>query len=137
MESLTENLRSLGQSNTKYIDHYDKSLLEWFPNPQQETEYIIDIEAPEWSCLCPKTGQPDFGMICIVYSPAERCLESKSLKLYLFSYRNEGIFHEAVVNRIAKDLFDLLKPHFIEVTGKFNARGGITFWPKVRLEEEQ
>lgn len=137
MKAEVAGLKSLGTTQTTYVDKYDPKLLEWFPNPQQESEYVIDIEAPEVTCLCPKTGQPDFAVICIVYSPDERCLESKSLKLYLFSYRQEGIFHEAMTNRIAKDLFDLLKPHWIEVTGKFNARGGITFWPKVRLEKEE
>ena|ERR1700747_1389102 len=131
-----KDLKSLGSSQTTYVDKYDPSLLEWFPNPQTEDEYIIEIEAPEVTALCPLTHQPDFATIHIVYSPNKRCLESKSLKLYLFSYRQEGIFHEAMTNRIARDLFDLLEPRFIEVTGKFNARGGITFWPKVRLEAE-
>lgn len=130
-------LKSLGSTSTVYLDKYDKKLLEWFPNPQLETEYMVEIEAPEVTCLCPKTGQPDFATIEIVYSPYQRCLESKSLKLYLFSYRNEGIFHEAMTNKVAKDLFDLLDPHWIEVTGKFNPRGGIKFWPKVRLEREE
>ena len=128
-------LKSLGSGKTTYIDHYDPSLLEVFQNPQMEDDYTISIQAPEFTSLCPITKQPDFATISIEYSPDQLCVESKSLKLYLFSYRNEGSFHEAIVNRIARDLFDLMKPHFIEVEGQFSARGGITFWPKVRLEK--
>jgi 7-cyano-7-deazaguanine reductase len=127
-------LKSLGESKTEYRDHYEPTLLEVFPNPQQDTEYVISIEAQEYSALCPKTGQPDFATILIDYSPDKYCVESKSLKLYLFSYRSTGIFHEAAVNQIAQDLFKIMRPNWIEVTGKFNPRGGIKIWPKVRLE---
>lgn len=128
-------LEHLGSSHTIYPVQYNPALLEAFDNPQTATGYIIDIVAPEFTCLCPKTGQPDFATIEIRYAPRKLCVESKSFKLYLFSFRNEGAFHEEVTNRIARDLFDLLKPRWIEVTGKFYARGGITFHPKVTLTE--
>lgn len=128
-------LKSLGNANTIYPVKYDASLLEAFDNPQANNGYIIEINAPEFTCLCPKTGQPDFATIEIKYSPRLLCVESKSFKLYLFSFRNEGAFHEEVTNRIASDLFKLLKPRWIEVFGKFYARGGITFHPKVTLTE--
>lgn len=130
------DLKSLGSGSTEYKTKYDKSLLEKFQNPQTDHEYVIEIEAPEFTNLCPKTHQPDFATILISYSPDKWCLESKSLKLYLFSFRDEGMFHEFVTNLIAKDLFELLQPHWVQVTGKFNARGGITFWPTVRLNSE-
>lgn len=130
------NLKSLGQGKTEYKNSYNPELLETFPNPQQKAEYTIAIEAPEFTCVCPKTGQPDFATIEIVYCPDELCLESKSLKLYLGSFRQTGAFHEDVTNRIARDLFKLLKPSWIQVTGKFNPRGGISFWPQVKLSKE-
>lgn len=133
----TAELKSLGQSGTKYNCQYDSSLLETFKNPQPDVEYLIEIEAPEFTCLCPKTGQPDFATIEISYSPNELCLESKSLKLYLFSFRQTGAFHEDVTNRIAKDLFKILRPQWVQVTGKFAPRGGIKFWPTVRLNAEE
>ena len=130
-------LSHLGNQKTEYKDQYDPKLLETFENPQQQFPYIIDIVAPEFTCLCPKTGQPDFGGIEVSYSPNKSCVESKSFKLYLFSFRNSGAFHEDVTNRIAADLFSLLKPHWLRVTGKFNARGGITFHPTVELKEQK
>lgn len=135
-ESLHQDLHSLGEGKTTYVVNYDPLLLEKFPNPQKENQYDIKIVAPEVTCLCPKTGQPDFATFEIEYSPNEWCVESKSLKLYFGSYRQEGIFHEAMTNKVAKDLFDFLKPIYIIVTGKFNSRGGITFWPTVTLTEE-
>ena len=136
MTELHEELKSLGESKTSYPMTYDPSVLEYFPNPQQETTYEIEISVPEVTCLCPKTGQPDFATFEIKYSPRERCLESKSLKLYLFSYRQTGIFHEAMTNKVARDLFDLLEPWWLEIKGKFMPRGGISFHPKVRLENK-
>lgn len=135
-ESLHQELHALGEGKTTYKTEYDPNLLEKFPNPQQEIEYIIEIEAPEFSNLCPKTGQPDFATIFVTYSPAEWCLESKSFKLYIFAFRSEGAFHEEVTNRIAKDLFNFLKPNWVQVTGAFNPRGGIKFWPTVVLRKE-
>ncbi len=99
--------------------------LETFPNPNASRPYEIAMACPEFTCLCPKTGQPDFATIRIRYVPAERCVELKSLKLYLWSYRDEGAFHEAVTNRICDDLVAALAPRFIEVTGDFMVRGGI------------
>jgi 7-cyano-7-deazaguanine reductase len=99
--------------------------LETFPNPNPARPYEIAMECPEFTCLCPKTGQPDFAIIKLRYVPAERCVELKSLKLYLWSYRNEGAFHEAVTNRICDDLVAVLAPRWIEVTGDFLIRGGI------------
>lgn len=99
--------------------------LEVFPNPKPEREYLISLEAPEFTCLCPRTGQPDFATMHIEYVPDKLCIELKSLKLYLWSYRNEGAFHEDVVNRILDDLVKACNPRFMEVTGDFYVRGGI------------
>lgn len=99
--------------------------LETFPNPCPERDYEIAMECPEFTCVCPRTGQPDFATIRIRYVPAERCVELKSLKLYLWSYRDEGTFHEAVTNRILDDLVRALQPRSMTVTGDFNVRGGI------------
>ena len=99
--------------------------LETFPNPRQGRDYEISFECPEFTCLCPKTGQPDFATIRIRYTPAARCVELKSLKLYLWSFRDEGHFHEDVTNRILDDLVRLLPPTRLTVTGDFNVRGGI------------
>jgi 7-cyano-7-deazaguanine reductase len=99
--------------------------LEIFPNPHPERDYVISFETPEFTCLCPRTGQPDFATIRIRYVPDQQCVELKSLKLYLWSYRNEGAFHEAVTNRILDDVVAATKPRFIEVVGDFNVRGGI------------
>jgi 7-cyano-7-deazaguanine reductase len=98
--------------------------LDRFPNPAKKP-YTIQFECPEFTCLCPKTGQPDFATIRIRYKPHRFCVELKSLKLYLWSFRNEGHFHEAVTNQICNDLAKFLKPKFIEVVGDFFVRGGI------------
>jgi 7-cyano-7-deazaguanine reductase len=99
--------------------------LETFPNPNPERDYLIHFECPEFTCLCPKTGQPDFATIRIEYVPNKHCVELKSLKLYLWSYRNEGAFHEAVTNQILDDLVKAVKPRRMKVTGDFFVRGGI------------
>jgi 7-cyano-7-deazaguanine reductase len=99
--------------------------LETFPNPAPAREYTITFTCPEFTCLCPKTGQPDFATVTIRYVPGRTCVELKSLKLYLWSFRNEGHFHEAVTNRILDDLVKLLKPRSMEVVGDFFVRGGI------------
>jgi 7-cyano-7-deazaguanine reductase len=99
--------------------------LETFPNPRPERDYEINMECPEFTCVCPKTGQPDFATIRIRYVPDKICVELKSLKLYLWSYRNEGVFHEAVINKILDDLVQALQPRKITVVGDFNVRGGI------------
>jgi 7-cyano-7-deazaguanine reductase len=100
--------------------------LETFPNPRPEREYKIAFDCPEFTCLCPLTGQPDFATLRIEYTPAELCVELKSLKLYLWSYRSEGAFHEAVTNQILDDLVAALKPRWLKVVGDFAVRGGIT-----------
>src|SRR3990172_10562444 len=99
--------------------------LETFPNPKPERDYEINIECPEFTCVCPRTGQPNFATIRIRYVPAELCVELKSLKLYLWSYRNKGAFHEAVINRILDDLVRAVQPKAMTVVGDFNLRGGI------------
>ncbi|MBT0665052.1 preQ(1) synthase [Geobacter pelophilus] len=134
---LHENLQALGSSATAYrYDNPDPSLLESFPSPFAIGELnpvgatgTIHIECPEFTCLCPLTGQPDFARIVIDYQPDKLCVESKSLKLYLGSFRMFGEFHEAGVNRICNDLVKLLAPVSLTVRGEFTPRGGIPFWP--------
>ena len=99
--------------------------LETFANPRPERDYEINMECPEFTCVCPRTGQPDFATIRINYVPDQICIELKSLKLYLWSYRNQGAFHEAVVNQILDDLVAACRPRKMTVTGDFNVRGGI------------
>lgn len=100
-------------------------ILETFSNPRPQRDYEINMECPEFTCVCPRTGQPDFANIRVRYAPAELCVELKSLKLYLWSYRNEGAFHEAVVNQILDDLVQAVRPKSMTVVGAFNVRGGI------------
>lgn len=109
--------------------------LSTFANPNPERDYEIAFEAPEFTCLCPMTGQPDFATIRIRYVPDVTCVELKSLKLYLWSFRNEGTFHEAVTNQIANDLIKVLDPRYIEVEGDFYVRGGIK--TKVKVEHRK
>jgi 7-cyano-7-deazaguanine reductase len=99
--------------------------LETFPNPNSERAYTIRIHAPEFTCLCPKTGQPDFAEFTLEYIPDQRCVELKALKLYLGSFRDRGAFHEAVTNEILNHLVSATDPRFMRLTGKFNVRGGI------------
>jgi 7-cyano-7-deazaguanine reductase len=99
--------------------------LETFANPNPENDYAIRIRVPEFTCLCPKTGQPDFATITIEYVADMLCVELKSLKLYIWSYRDVGAFHEAVTNRMLADFVDTLSPRFLRVTAEFNVRGGI------------
>ncbi len=99
--------------------------LETFPNPQPGRDYTIRIRVPEFTCLCPITGQPDFAELTLEYIPDERCVELKALKLYVWSYRDEGAFHEAVTNRILDDLVAATAPRFMRLTADFNVRGGI------------
>ncbi len=99
--------------------------LETFPNPQTGRDYTIRIRIPEFTCLCPKTGQPDFATLHLEYVPNQRCVELKSLKLYIWSFRDEGAFHEAVTNRILDDLVKACEPHFMRLTADFNVRGGV------------
>ena len=99
--------------------------LEVFTNPNPNRDYEIHMECPEFTCLCPRTGQPDFATIDIFYIPDKQCIELKSLKLYLGSYRNEGTFHEAVTNKILDDLVGACRPRWMKVAGDFYVRGGI------------
>ena len=99
--------------------------LETFPNPHSERDYTIHLVTDEFTSVCPRTGQPDFGTIEVEYVPDERCVEMKSLKLYLWSYRNEGVFYEDVTNRILDDLVEACEPRWMEVTGTFSVRGGM------------
>jgi 7-cyano-7-deazaguanine reductase len=100
-------------------------LLESFPNPSPKRDYLIRMQIPEFTCLCPKTGQPDFATLFLDYIPDRRCVELKSLKLYVWSYRDQGAFHEAVTNRVCDDLVELLAPRFLRLTARFHVRGGI------------
>ncbi|MBR1633603.1 MAG: NADPH-dependent 7-cyano-7-deazaguanine reductase QueF [Lachnospiraceae bacterium] len=122
-------LTHLGSKHTDYSTDYDPELLESFDNQHPGNDYFVKFNCPEFTSLCPITGQPDFGRITISYIPDERLVESKSLKLYLFSFRNHGDFHEDVVNVIMKDLIRLLDPKYIEVQGRFFPRGGISIDP--------
>ena len=102
-----------------------KKELETFPNPEPGRDYVVEFACPEFTCLCPRTGQPDFATLRIRYVPDRLCVELKSLKLYLWSFRNEGHFHEAVTNRILDDLVAATRPRRMEITGDFYVRGGI------------
>ena len=124
------SLTALGAKVSAPAD-YDPSVLETFANAHPLRDYWVAFTAPEFTTLCPKTGQPDFATLTIRYVPAKRLVESKSLKLYLFGFRSHGDFHEDVVNLIYDDLDRLLKPKYMEVFGKFAARGGITIDPFV------
>jgi len=104
----------------------EQEQLELFDNPSPERDYIITIKCPEFTSVCPRTGQPDFGEIIIEYCPDKLCIELKSLKLYMQSYRNKGIFYEALTNDILNDLVDSCKPRWMKVNSKFSPRGGIT-----------
>ena len=124
-----ESLTLLGQKGVQYRSDYDPDVLETFENKHPERDYFVKFNCPEFTSLCPITGQPDFASIYISYVPAQRMVESKSLKLYLFSFRNHGAFHEDCVNIIMNDLIALMDPLYIEVLGKFLPRGGISIDP--------
>lgn len=122
-------LTLLGSQKTKYSFDYDPSVLEAVPNTHSDRDYFVKFNCPEFTSLCPKTGQPDFATIYISYIPDKLIVESKSLKLYLFSYRNHGDFHEDCANMIMDDLIRLLDPRYIEVWGRFLPRGGLSIDP--------
>ena len=124
-----EELQSLGSQHTDYPTDYTPSLLETFENQHADHDYLVTLNCPEFTTLCPKTGQPDFARIVINYIPDRLMVESKSLKLYLFSFRNHGDFHEDCVNIILRDLVQLMQPRYIEVIGLFTPRGGISIHP--------
>jgi 7-cyano-7-deazaguanine reductase len=121
-------LKNLGQE-TSYGFEYQPDVLEAFDNKHPENDYWVKFNCPEFTSLCPITGQPDFATIYLSYIPDEKLVESKSLKLYLFSYRNHGAFHEDCINIMMKDLIALMNPKYIEVWGKFLPRGGLSIDP--------
>lgn len=128
----SEELRRsvIGKKITKYTyDNPDFHTLETFQNRYPKREYIINIRISEFTCLCPVTGQPDFGTICITYVPDKKCIESKALKLYLCAFRNYGIFYEDCVNKILDDCVKTCKPRWMRVSGDFLPRGGISITP--------
>lgn len=110
--------------------------LQSFNNPNPERDYTIEMTCPEFTCLCPKTGQPDFAIILIHYIPDQLCVELKSLKLYLWGFRDQGHFHEAVTNQILDDLVSAVAPRLMKITGNFNVRGGITTSVTVTYKKE-
>lgn len=124
-----QDVTLLGNQNVKYSFDYKPDVLETFNNKHPDVDYWVKFNCPEFTSLCPITSQPDFATIYISYVPDIKMVESKSLKLYLFSFRNHGDFHEDVVNIIMKDLIKLMEPRYIEVWGKFLPRGGISIDP--------
>lgn len=136
-EKELQGVTLLGNQGTKYQFDYRPDVLETFVNKHPGNEYLVTFDCPEFTSLCPKTGQPDFGRIVINYIPRERMVESKSLKLYLFSFRNHGDFHEDCVNIIMKDLIKLMDPKYIEVRGIFKPRGGISIYPFANYGDDQ
>ena len=124
-----KDITLLGNQNVKYEFGYNPEVLEVFDNKHPGNDYFVKFNCPEFTSLCPITGQPDFATIYISYIPGEKMVESKSLKLYLFSFRNHGDFHEDCMNVIMKDLIKLMDPKYIEVWGKFTPRGGISIDP--------
>ena len=128
MDRSKDHLKALGRE-TEYLNTYSPEVLETFENKHQDNDYWVQFNCPEFTSLCPITGQPDFAEIKIMYIPEKRMVESKSLKLYLFSFRNNGDFHEDCVNIIMKDLVKLMDPKYIEVIGLFTPRGGISIYP--------
>ncbi len=127
----------LGNQKVAYPNNYNPALLETFVNKHQDRDYLVSLDCPEFTTLCPKTGQPDFGHLYISYIPDVEMVESKSLKLYLFSFRNHGDFHEDCVNIILNDLWELMHPRYIEVVGRFMPRGGISINPFACRADEQ
>lgn len=136
-ESELNGVSLLGNTGVKYPTQYAPEMLETFVNKHPDNEYLVTFTCPEFTSLCPKTGQPDFAKILISYIPREKMVESKSLKLYLFSFRNHGDFHEDCVNIIMKDLIALMDPRYIEVKGIFTPRGGIAILPFANYGDSQ
>ena len=132
----TKNLTLLGNKKTVYADDYAPEVLEVFSNKHPDNDYMVTFRCPEFTSLCPITGQPDFAEIIINYIPEKLMVESKSLKLYLFSFRNHGDFHEDCINIIMKDLKKLMSPKYIEVKGIFTPRGGIAIYPFANYGKE-
>ena len=135
-ENELKDITLLGNQGTKYDYNYNPDVLEVFDNKHQDNDYFVKFNCPEFTSLCPITGQPDFATIYINYVPRVKMVESKSLKLYLFSFRNHGDFHEDCINIIMKDLIKLMNPKYIEVWGKFLPRGGISIDPYCNYGEK-
>ncbi|HIP20610.1 MAG TPA: preQ(1) synthase [Sulfurimonas sp.] len=129
MKKREDELKSLGAGHTEYKYEYAPELLETFQNQHQDNDYWVTLNADEFSSLCPITNQPDFATLIINYIPNVKMVESKSLKLYLFSFLNSGEFHEDVVNKIGKDLVKIMEPKYLEVVGLFYPRGNISIHP--------
>ena len=139
MTRSSEELRGitlLGNQHTQYKTEYAPEVLEAFDNKHPDNDYFVKFICPEFTSLCPMTGQPDFATIHIRYIPGKKMVESKSLKLYLFSFRNHGDFHEDCVNIIMKDLIGLMQPKYVEVFGEFTPRGGIAIHPFANYGKE-
>ncbi len=125
-------MRLLSQPRTTRMATTPQHSLETFPNPSPQRDYTIHIEIPEFTCLCPKTGQPDFAHLDLSYVPGEACIELKSLKLYIWSFRDVGAFHEAVTNRMLDDMVAACQPRFARLSARFNVRGGT--YPTIVVE---
>lgn len=136
-DSEVGRLTLLGNTGVKYPTEYAPGILETFDNKHPDNEYLVTFTCPEFTSLCPKTGQPDFAKIIINYIPRQKMVESKSLKLYLFSFRNHGDFHEDCVNIIMKDLVRLMDPRYLEVIGLFTPRGGISIYPFANYADDE
>ena len=132
-----EGVTLLGNTGVKYPTEYAPEILETFVNKHPDNEYVVTFTCPEFTSLCPKTGQPDFAKIIINYIPNIKMVESKSLKLYLFSFRNHGDFHEDCVNIIMKDMVKLMSPKYLEVIGLFTPRGGISIFPFANYGDDE
>lgn len=131
-----QDLTLLGNKKTVYKSDYAPEVLETFPNKHPQNDYLVTFNCPEFTTQCPLTGQPDFAKLVINYIPNIKMVESKSLKLYLFSFRNHGDFHEDVVNIIKNDLVKLMEPRYLEVIGIFTPRGGISIYPFANYADE-
>ncbi len=136
-EEQLDGVTLLGNTGVKYPTEYSPAILETFVNKHPDNEYLVTFNCPEFTSLCPKTGQPDFAKIIINYIPRSLMVESKSLKLYLFSFRNHGDFHEDCINIIMKDLVKLIDPRYLEVIGLFTPRGGISIYPFANYGDEE
>lgn len=134
----TSTLTQLGRDTRYEYDTANPALLERFPNPMKAAKgrSVVKVVAPEFTSLCPLTGQPDYATIVLEYTPRDWCLESKSWKVYLMSFRNIGEFHESCITRMHADLVALLDPEWMVIEGQFTPRGGISFWPRIEYTRE-
>jgi 7-cyano-7-deazaguanine reductase len=137
MKNSKLKLKLLGAQKTEYPTQYSPEILEAFDNKHHGTDQWVTFQCPEFTSLCPMTGQPDFATIVINYIPDKKMVESKALKIYLFSFRNHGDFHENCVETICQDLYKLMSPKYIEVLGHFTPRGGIAIYPMSTKSNQQ